>query len=105
MIKLHSAKTLTVLALALLMLSSTAFAQENELLGTGAGGSLTTGTDNVFIGDYAGQSVTTGGGNTMVGKFAGRNMTTGYGNIIIGYIGGDALTATDSFKLAIGPQD
>ncbi len=102
--KLVTLPTLTILMLTLFMVSGTALAQENELSGTDAGGSLTTGTDDAIYGDYAGQALTTGSGDTFLGYGAGRNMTTTRGSILIGYLAGDALTVTDNHLLVIGTQ-
>ena len=44
----------------------------NEVLGSGAGASLTTGDYNVFVGDYSGQTVDTGSRNAFYGMGAGR---------------------------------
>jgi len=72
----------------------------NNTDGTGAGNSITTGTDNVMYGDQSGYSTTTGNGNTMLGQYSGYLTTTGSQNVFLGYFAGYANT-TSSKKLYI----
>ena len=55
----------------------------NTIYGSGAGASLTNGSDNNLFGYNAGYSITTGIQNIMIGDYAGRN-TNGNGNVYIG---------------------
>jgi hypothetical protein len=56
----------------------------NFIIASGSGASITTGSGSLFIGNNAGSSVTTGNGNLLIGNDAGRSTTNGYENLFIG---------------------
>ena len=77
----------------------------NTVVGSGAGGAISTGSGNSFFGansgrvnsignfnsffgTYAGYSNTFADSNTFIGNSAGYNFTTGGGNVSIGYLAG-----------------
>jgi len=76
-------------------------AQDNMIVGDGAGNSLNTGWDNTLLGKNAGRSITSGSQNTIVGLGAGQNLTTGLWNVFVGI--GTAQTNRSSYNIFIGP--
>ena len=63
------------------------------------------GSSNVLIGTGSGGSLTTGGGHTLVGQGAGNGITSGSFNIGIGanaFGGSGAMSALNAFNIAIG---
>ncbi|MFA6515200.1 MAG: tail fiber domain-containing protein, partial [Candidatus Paceibacterota bacterium] len=62
------------------------------LIGTGTGGSLTTGGRNVLIGASTTTGITTGSSNTVVGSNIG-GPTTGSQNTLVGTFAGSAINA------------
>lgn len=78
--------SITAVAVAL-SFSSTAFA-ENNVLGTNAGASITTGDENVLVGESAGAAMTTGSANVVVGAESGLAVKTGEHSVIMGYQAG-----------------
>jgi len=88
-----------LLTVCVLSFSTMLFAQiDNELLGTGAGASITSGDRNVLLGDRAGTSLTSGSDNVYIGTDAGRNAngTINIDNVFIGAEAGFNNTASDN---------
>jgi hypothetical protein len=62
-----------------------AYGTRNASLGSGAGGSFSSGADNTTVGNNAGLNITTGGTNTFIGSSAGQTTIGGSSNVAIGY--------------------
>jgi hypothetical protein len=93
--------------------------QNNTIIGSGAGGALTSGSVNVSVGQNAGQNITTGIGNTAVGAGAlstttisgsyntavginaGTSITSGYSNLILGW-GSNISAGGNNNEIVIG---
>lgn len=78
------------------------YSSTNLSLMTGAGGSVTTGTDNVYIGANAGNANETGLYNVFLGSGAGQN-NTGGNNMFIGQ-SAFKNSSSGSFNVGIGSQ-
>ena len=94
-------KYISVVLFFIVLLAFTKWAiSENNLLGTGAGASLTTGHSNTFLGEVTGVKDSSGNSNVFIGYGSGYQNLTGNSNIYIGYMAGYANTASN-YKLAI----
>ncbi len=60
---------------------------QNTVVGTNAGSSITTRSYNAFFGYNAGIN-STGGQNTLIGSFSGEKLTSGFSNTFIGHYSG-----------------
>jgi len=65
---------------------------DNNLFGTNAGTTLTSGDHNNVMGSYALDAATTGYRNQAIGSKALTKLTTGYHNVAIGHDAGENLT-------------
>jgi hypothetical protein len=71
----------------------------NTLLGSGCGTALADGYDNVIIGSSTGETLESGGLNILIGYAAGELMTTGFNNVCIGPY---ATTSDGTNNICIG---
>ncbi|MCG8476627.1 MAG: hypothetical protein MI784_14260 [Cytophagales bacterium] len=78
------------------------FAQLNNVFyGTGAGGAITTGSENSFFGVNAGRTITTGSNNSFFGYNTGTSSSAGSHNSFFGAYAGSSI-ATGTNNLFIG---
>jgi hypothetical protein len=76
---------------------------QNVLIGTDAGGAITTGDGNVFIGYQAGDAVSSGENNVAIGLTALSNATTlSDGNVAIGEQALNGVTTAGDGNIGIG---
>ena len=76
----------------------------NNVLGSSALASNTTGNNNVAVGTSALNASTTASYNTAVGQSAGQNVATGQYNTLLGSSAGFNLANTSSYNVAVGSQ-
>jgi len=72
------------------------FANNQTIIGVGAGRETTSGPNNTIIGCYAGQNNTTGQNNVMLGHFAGRLASVGSQNLFIGSLSGQGTSGNNN---------
>ena len=77
-------QVIVLLFIVILGITTVHLLAENNSTGTGALGSITTGTGNTAYGENAGAAVTTGLSNLFLGDYSGNVHTTGRGNIYLG---------------------